>query len=235
MLRRVGVALFSLLIPLACQAADAAAPEGVASGSPILLRAQLVPPVSPACISSPYGPRVLPGRPQAGTFHDGVDLPAPLGTPVRAAADGLVLRIERFGPGGLEMLIQHAGFVGIYSHFGSIAPLFAEGAKTVKAGEKLGVVGLTGVTFGPHLYFGMKVEGRPVDPGPFLNLPSCGSGRRVGGSPVLLSADGKLLPERILPMPTRGTGWLLAPVRLTSAHYHQRRTAPRPLSRQPAP
>lgn len=160
---------------------------------------RLLPPVSPACVSSPFGPRVLPGRPQAGTYHYGIDLPAPLGAPIRAAAPGTVIRIERRGPGGLQMLVQHPGFVGVYSHFGSIAPLFAEGGRIVVAGEKLGVVGLTGVTFGPHLYFGMFMADRPVDPEQFLGLPPCG-GRpsvRVAGDAVL-SRDGKILPSRIV-------------------------------------
>src|ERR1700693_5579403 len=52
--------------------------------------AVLLAPVSSACISSPFGPRVLPNRPRAGTYHYGVDLPAPAGAPVRAAAPGQV-------------------------------------------------------------------------------------------------------------------------------------------------
>lgn len=167
----------------------------LAAPAPVLER--LLPPVSPACVSSPFGPRVLPGRPQAGTYHYGIDLPAPLGAPVRAAAAGTVLRIERRGPGGLEMLVQHPGFVAVYSHFGTIAPPFAEGGRAVAAGERLGVVGLTGVTFGAHLYFGMFVGGQPVDPAPYLNLPLCKAGERVivAGQSVL-SKDGKILPSR---------------------------------------
>lgn len=167
-------------------------------GAPVKMAGRLLPPVSPACISSPYGPRVLPGHPQAGTYHYGIDLPAPLGSPIRAAAAGTVLRIERKAPGGLEMLVQHPGFVGVYSHFGSIAPVFADGGRVVAAGEKLGVVGLTGVTFGPHLYFGMLVGDRPVDPEPYLGLPTCKSGARVtvAGRSVL-GKDGKILPSRV--------------------------------------
>src|SRR5256885_3188781 len=78
----------------------------------------LLPPVSTACISSPFGPRVLPDHPAAGTYHAGIDLPAPVGSPVFAAASGTVVRVQRKGPGGLEMLVQHDGFLGVYSHFG---------------------------------------------------------------------------------------------------------------------
>jgi hypothetical protein len=136
-------------------------------------RIVLSPPVSPACISSPFGPRVLPNLPQAGSYHFGVDLPASEGAPVLAAARGTVIGIQNKGPGGLEMLVQHDGFVGIYSHFGMVAPPFANGKLTVAAGEKLGVVGNTGITTGPHLYFGIVLSGKPVDPAPYLRVPRC--------------------------------------------------------------
>src|SRR5689334_19676458 len=119
------IALVFAAIPLACSVAQ---PR---------LAASLQPPVSATCISSPFGPRVLPDHPAAGTYHYGIDLPAPLGAPVTAAAAGTVVRIQRKGPGGLEMLVQHDGFLGIYSHFGLISPAFAEGKRTVAAGEKL--------------------------------------------------------------------------------------------------
>jgi murein DD-endopeptidase MepM/ murein hydrolase activator NlpD len=133
----------------------------------------LVPPVSPACISSPFGPRVLRNHPHAGTYHYGVDLPAPPGAPIMATAPGKVIRIQKKGPGGLEILVQHDGFVAIYSHLGMAAPSFAQGKRTVAPGEKLGVVGRTGVTVGTHVYFEMLVAGKPVDPAPYLRVPKC--------------------------------------------------------------
>jgi murein DD-endopeptidase MepM/ murein hydrolase activator NlpD len=133
----------------------------------------LVPPVSPACISSPFGPRVLTNHPQAGTYHYGVDLPAPPGASIMATAPGKVIRIQKKGPGGLEFLVQHDGFVAIYSHLGMAAPSFAQGKRNVAAGEKLGVVGRTGVTVGTHVYFEMLIAGRPVDPAPYLRVPKC--------------------------------------------------------------
>ena len=134
----------------------------------------LVPPVSPACISSPFGPRALANHPQAGTYHHGVDLPAPPGASIVATAPGKVIRIQKKGPGGLEILVQHNGFVAIYSHLGRATPAFAQGKRTVAAGEKLGVVGRTGVTVGTHVYFEMLIAGKPVDPAPYLRVPACG-------------------------------------------------------------
>jgi murein DD-endopeptidase MepM/ murein hydrolase activator NlpD len=73
------------------------------------------------------------------------------------------------------MLIQHHGFIGVYSHLGLIAPAIAEGARSVSAGQKIAIVGRSGLTYGPHLYFGMIVEGRPVDPSAYLHIAPCGS------------------------------------------------------------
>ena len=133
----------------------------------------LIPPVEPACISSPFGPRVLRDHPQAGRYHYGIDLPAPAGAPVVAIASGKIIRIQKKGPGGLEVLVQHDGFIGIYSHLGAISPAFAEGKRDVAKGEKIAVVGRTGVVSGTHVYFEMIMQGKPVDPAPYLGLSPC--------------------------------------------------------------
>jgi murein DD-endopeptidase MepM/ murein hydrolase activator NlpD len=143
----------------------------------------LVPPVESACVSSPFGPRVLPNRPLAGTFHSGIDLPAAIGSPVSAVAPGSVIRIQRHGTGGLEILIQHDGFIGVYSHLGLVTPVLAEGRKRIYGGERIATVGLTGLTYGPHLYFGMIVDGRSVDPAPYLKVAACGAGWAIAKDP----------------------------------------------------
>jgi murein DD-endopeptidase MepM/ murein hydrolase activator NlpD len=177
-------AVFVLLLPRPGAATSQAKPE-----------ATLLAPVSSACISSPFGPRVLPNRPLAGTYHYGVDMPAPAGAPVLATAAGRVMRIQRKGPGGLEVLVQHDGFVGIYSHLGMVTPALAEGKTTLAAGERLGVVGQSGVTYGMHLYFEMLLAGRPVDPAPYLGVPQCNGG--VHRTPAdMLDAGGKIPPTK---------------------------------------
>lgn len=133
----------------------------------------ILPPVRAACVSSPFGPRLLPGKPLAGTYHYGIDLPEPIGAAVMAVAPGEVIRIQRRGVGGLEMLIQHDGFVGVYSHLGLIAPQIAQGRRNTYGGQVIATVGRTGLTYGPHLYFGMILNGQAVDPSPYLNISSC--------------------------------------------------------------
>jgi murein DD-endopeptidase MepM/ murein hydrolase activator NlpD len=155
----------------------------------------LMTPVKSACISSPFGPRILPNRALAGTYHYGIDMPAPLGEAVRATAPGKVIRIQHKGPGGLEVLVQHAGFVGVYSHLGTVSPAIADGKATLAAGEELGAVGPTGVTYGMHLYFEMIEAGRPVDPAPYLRVPLCNGGiYRTRAD--MLGSDGKVPPTR---------------------------------------
>jgi murein DD-endopeptidase MepM/ murein hydrolase activator NlpD len=134
---------------------------------------RLPPPVSPTCITSPFGPRVLTGLPVAGTFHHGVDLRAPAGTVVRAVAPGQVMGIDRRGAGGLEVRVRHAGFDALYAHLGLLAPALLNGRRTLAAGEKIGVVGRSGLTFGPHLYFEIIVDGQRVDPAPYLLTGPC--------------------------------------------------------------
>jgi hypothetical protein len=161
------------------------------SGSGLAEQLQtLLLPVSTTCISSPFGPRSLPNRPQAGTYHYGLDLPAPIGSPVRATTAGVLLRVQHNGPGGLEVLVQHTGFVGVYSHLGLITPRLESGGRvTIEAGEQLGVVGHTGVSFGPHLYFGMLRDGQSVNPAPFLRVPLCGRSRPPDPAATLADDD----------------------------------------------
>ncbi len=133
----------------------------------------LPPPVSPTCITSPFGPRVLAGLPVAGTFHYGVDLRAPLGAPVRSVAAGRIIGIDRRGAGGLEVRVSHSGFVALYSHLGLLTPALEGGKRILAAGEKIAVVGHSGLTFGPHLYFEIIVDGRRVDPAAYLQTSRC--------------------------------------------------------------
>ncbi len=139
----------------------------------------LPPPVSPACISSPFGPRNLPGT-RASKFHSGIDFPAPAGAWVAAVAAGEVLEIRRLGPYGLEIdllhdLPDHKTFVTRYAHLGSVSPALANGARRVAQGTRLGRVGHTGITYGTHVHFEVRVAGSPIDPEPFFDVRRCGT------------------------------------------------------------
>ena len=161
------IGVFAVLAGLGQEALALPAPAG------------LTLPVEPTCVTSPFGPRRRVG-PNASLFHKGIDLAAPAGGAIRAAADGRVIAIRKRGPGGLEILIQHGepkagGYLTLYSHLGNLVPAIAEGKRQVRAGEKIAVVGRTGVTYGTHLYFGLLLNGQPIDPEPFLPVKRCGS------------------------------------------------------------
>ena len=149
---------------------------GVAQAQPA--PGELALPFTPACISSFFGPREGAGR-RASTFHQGLDLPAPAGTWVRAAAAGQVVSIRRIGGTGLEVTLRHTneanggGYLTRYAHMGQVAPALANGKRAVMQGEALGRIGRTGVSYGPHLHFELVVDGARIDPAPHLPVAPC--------------------------------------------------------------
>lgn len=147
----------------------AVALPGLACAEPVRFMA----PLSPACISSPFGPREAPG-PRGSAMHGGVDIPAPAGAWVRAAAAGRVTAIRRVAGRGLEVELRHAdGRLTRYGHLGSVAPPLAQGRRQVAAGERIGRIGRRGVTYGTHLHLELVEGGRRVDPAPAFGLLPC--------------------------------------------------------------
>ncbi|AOI98029.1 M23 family metallopeptidase [Burkholderia sp. LA-2-3-30-S1-D2] len=121
-------------------------------------------PVKWTRISSFFGERIHPLS-QAMAFHTGVDLAAPSGTPVNAAADGVVSFVGT-DPGGYGhyVIVDHAdGYSTYYAHLSAYARGLKTG-ETVKQGQRLGSVGMTGAATGPHLHFEVRVANDPVDP-----------------------------------------------------------------------
>jgi murein DD-endopeptidase MepM/ murein hydrolase activator NlpD len=96
--------------------------------------------------------------------HRGVDYAAPVGTPVRATANGVVRFAGRQGGYGNVVVVQHAGeHSTLYAHLSAIAPGARTGAR-VRQGETIGLVGATGWATGPHLHYEFRVAGEPRDP-----------------------------------------------------------------------
>ncbi len=76
-----------------------------------------------------------------------------------------MLVIKRQGLGGVTVHLGHAGGITtLYAHLGNLVPAIAEGKRTVAAGEPLGHVARTGVTYGTHVFFAVLVDGIAVDP-----------------------------------------------------------------------
>jgi murein DD-endopeptidase MepM/ murein hydrolase activator NlpD len=96
--------------------------------------------------------------------HLGVDYAAAPGTPIYAAGDGVVTWARRSGPAGKMVKIRHdGGVVSVYMHMSRYARGMKRGKK-VKQWQVIGYVGSTGRATGPHLHFGLKVNGRYIDP-----------------------------------------------------------------------
>jgi murein DD-endopeptidase MepM/ murein hydrolase activator NlpD len=97
-------------------------------------------------------------------MHEGVDLVAAVGTPIMAAADGIVLGAEPRGRYGNWIEIQHNGNLAtVYGHLSAFAPGIAAGVH-VEQGDIIGYTGQTGRVTGPHLHFELLVNGRPTNP-----------------------------------------------------------------------
>lgn len=144
---------------LAAAAQSAGAGGGGVPAGPIKRGSgSLIFPVS-GSISSPFGFRW-------GRLHAGIDIPAPIGTPIRAADSGKVVLMAPTGGYGNYTCIQHnASLSTCYGHqsrFGT-----SVGASVTK-GQVFGFVGNTGHSTGPHLHFETRVGGRPVDPMGYL-------------------------------------------------------------------
>lgn len=115
-----------------------------------------------------YGSREHPitGKPD---FHTGIDIGAPLGTPVYAAAAGFVEKTGKSESLGNYLMIRHsASAVTTYSHCSRI---LAEEGEAVACGQTIAQVGSSGVSTGPHLHFECIVDGTLTDPAWVLELP----------------------------------------------------------------
>jgi hypothetical protein len=107
--------------------------------------------------------------------HSGVDLMAPYGSPIRAAAGGTVVYAGWYYAYGKIVDIQHAdGVITRYAHMSAFAPGVARGTP-VAAGEVIGQIGTTGNAHGAHVHFEVRIDGHPVDPKPYLGLATCPS------------------------------------------------------------
>jgi murein DD-endopeptidase MepM/ murein hydrolase activator NlpD len=115
--------------------------------------------------TSGFGMRVHPvlgGRRQ----HKGIDLAAPVGTPVYATADGEVSKAEWFSSYGLYVSMEHGG--DIQTRFGHMSRLNVAAGQMVHKGDLIGYVGTTGRSTGPHLHYEVRVAGEAVNPMPYM-------------------------------------------------------------------
>jgi murein DD-endopeptidase MepM/ murein hydrolase activator NlpD len=134
---------------------------------PVLIPAQGV------CVSG-FGHRCTSHH---GThFHSGVDLAACLGTPVYAAGEGIVRLVGWQERGyGLQVQIDHRnGFITRYAH---LSASDVKPGQKISRGEKIGRIGSTGISTGPHLHYEVISNGLALNPSPFMLLPTRSNSR----------------------------------------------------------
>jgi murein DD-endopeptidase MepM/ murein hydrolase activator NlpD len=117
-------------------------------------------------LSSPYGWRNDPIS-GARRFHAALDMAANTGTPVKASMDGRVATVGLNSVYGKYIILSHGGgFQTLYAHLNSVA--VTQGTY-VNQGSKIGEVGSTGYSTGPHLHFAVYRNGKPVNPLEYLH------------------------------------------------------------------
>jgi murein DD-endopeptidase MepM/ murein hydrolase activator NlpD len=119
------------------------------------------------CMNSPFGVLRYHNGVYSGNFHRGMDLRSPKGRPVRAITAGTVRIAHMFRLHGGTVGLDHGqGVTSLYLHLSRIA---AREGRVVRRGEIIGWVGATGFATGPHLHWGLYVNGVPVNPAQWIS------------------------------------------------------------------
>jgi len=116
-------------------------------------------------ITSQYGnARIFNGS--LKSFHSGTDFRAPIGSPIYATNDGVVVANTKRYYSGNAVIIDHGE--GIYSSYSHMSRIDVKVGQHVEQGEKLGLSGSTGRVTGPHLHFGIVLDSKKIDPLDFI-------------------------------------------------------------------
>jgi murein DD-endopeptidase MepM/ murein hydrolase activator NlpD len=122
-------------------------------------------PVSGTNFTSGYGVRSDPFRGRAA-MHTGIDLAGPIGTQIRATADGYVQRSEWVNGYGNLVEISHGR--GIQTRYGHLSKSLVAPGQRVKRGDLIALMGSTGRSTGSHLHYEVRIDGKAVNPTPFM-------------------------------------------------------------------
>lgn len=101
-------------------------------------------------------------------FHEGLDFTAEVGTPIYAAAGGIVTSAEQTPDYGKIIKIDHGS--GLETRYAHTSMMFVKAGDRVEKGQMIAQVGNTGRSTGPHLHFEVRLNGAPLDPRSYLTL-----------------------------------------------------------------
>jgi murein DD-endopeptidase MepM/ murein hydrolase activator NlpD len=127
-------------------------------------------PVRGTNFTSGYGVRSDPFKGRAA-MHAGIDLAGPIGTPIYATADATVGRSE-YNSGGYGNLVELEHGHGIQTRYGHLSKSLVSAGQRVKRGDMIGLMGSTGRSTGSHLHYEVRIDGKAVNPVPFLQSTS---------------------------------------------------------------
>jgi hypothetical protein len=141
-------------------------------GTDVYSLGPFIPPLSSTRRTSFFGDRrifVYTGGGRDSSIHGGVDYGVPTGTPVWACADGKVVLARFRIVTGNSVVIEH--LPGVYSLYYHLDRISVSEGQLLRAGERLGLSGATGLATGPHLHWEIRVAGENTDPDAFLAAP----------------------------------------------------------------
>ncbi len=125
-------------------------------------------PVPAAAVPEGFGlRRIINDQPRS--LHSGADYKAPLGSVVRASNAARVALAEEQFFGGNALVLDHG--LGLYTIYFHLQEFLVKAGDTVHKGQEIGKVGATGRATGPHLHFGVRLNGARIDPAALLRLP----------------------------------------------------------------
>ncbi len=134
--------------------------------------------------SSDFGYRSDPFH-GGGAFHAGIDMLGGTGDAIHASADGVVVRAGWWAGYGKVVVVDHGN--GMETRYGHMSRFHVKVGDTVRQGQVIGGMGSTGRSTGTHLHFEIRLDGRALDPQPFIDLASFGVNNPVKSRPTVVA------------------------------------------------
>ena len=129
-------------------------------------------------ITGPFGARIDPFNGE-GAFHSGVDISCSYGQPIIAPADGVVTYADFYAGYGRLIAIDHGN--NISTRYGHLSGFAVTAGQTVRKGQVIGYVGMSGRSTGAHLHYEVRIHDTPVNPHKFLRTTAASAGIGTGG------------------------------------------------------